>query len=77
MEDETQADKTEEKIPAYTTPASYTTTYGRERTFPPTSYEYAVGVDWKTAVFIVGLLIFVEAFTLGIVLLTWEVIGNG
>ena len=49
----------------------YTTNYGRE--IPDGNYV----VDLRTASYVIVMILLVEAFTLGIVLITWKVIGNG
>jgi len=52
---------------------TYTTNWGREIS-PVEIMDMEPSVDWKTAVFIVGVVLLVEAFTLGLILITWWVI---
>jgi hypothetical protein len=47
------------------------TNYGR--TIQP-MYEVQAALDWRAATFIVALVILVEAFTLALVLVAWEVL---
>jgi len=50
----------------------YTTNYGRQL---GNGDNYVV--DLRTALYVIVMILLVEAFTLGIVLITWKVIGNG
>jgi len=52
----------------------YRTNFGREIE-PFKVYDFTPGSDWRTPVFIVVMVLLVEAFTLGIVLITWWVIN--
>jgi len=65
---ETDPTETKEPFP------QYRTNYGRVLTDRDVVYEHPM--DWRTPVFIVVLVLLIEAFTLGIVLITWKVIGK-